>query len=149
MLEVVIVMALLSFFTITVATYYRPNDTDLISQTHILKTHIRYAQARAMNTNTTWGIRYDREGDQRRYWLFQDTAREIKIALPGQTNDSVNLSGMGLSITGTEFDLVFDNWGRPSVTERSFTEGQITLNLNRSGTNGDDIIITENTGFIP
>lgn len=144
LLAVIVIAALLaaSFFA-----YFRQRDNDLQAQTDILKTHIRYTQSRAINTDTRWGLRF--ETDSRMYWLYRDPDVSTRIALPGQTNEEVNLGEMELDITGSSFNLLFDTWGRPVLTVRTFTDGQLALNLNRNGTDGDAIIITENTGFVP
>jgi prepilin-type N-terminal cleavage/methylation domain-containing protein len=147
LIEVVTVIVLVTLLSVASLGYFRHNDTELISQTHILKTHIRYAQARAMNTDTVWGIHFQASTPQ--YWLFQDPAINQKIALPGETADHVDLDAMGLAITGANFNLTFDSWGRPTATDRTFTGGQLILNLNRGDTQSDPITITANTGFIP
>ncbi len=149
LLEVITVFVLIGILFIAYIGYYRHTDTDLITQTHILKTNIRYAQARAMNSDTQWGLRYQSSGDQSEYWLFRDSQSDLKIAWPGQTDDSVRLDTFGLDISGSNFSLVFDSWGRPTASGRSFSGGQLSLTLNREGTPGDTITITENTGFIP
>lgn len=146
-LEIVIVLALVVFLFVAIPAFYRPGDTHLTTQTQILKAHIRYAQARAMNTDRPWGLHFDTL--QRAYWLFKDGHDETKIPLPGQAADSVDLGGLNLDITGDAFNLTFDNWGKPHSDERTFSGGQMAISLNRSGTEGDAIIITENTGFIP
>lgn len=144
LLAVIVIAALLatSFFA-----YFRQSDTSLPSQTDILKTHIRYAQSRALNTDTLWGLRF--ETDSRMYWLYRAPDVNTRIALPGQTAEEVDLGVMALDITGSSFNLVFDSWGRPALTVRAFSEGQLAINLNRDGTDGDTIIVTENTGFVP
>jgi prepilin-type N-terminal cleavage/methylation domain-containing protein len=147
LIEVVTVIVLVTLLSVALLAYFRHSDTELISQTHILKTHIRYAQARAMNTDTAWGLHFQASTPQ--YWLFKDPDRNQKIALPGETADHVDLDAMGLAITGADFSLTFDGWGRPTAVDRTFTGGQLILNLNRGGTNGDPITITDNTGFIP
>lgn len=146
-LEVLAVIVLAAFLSVVLLSYYRDSDTDLRARTLILKTHIRYAQSRAMNTDTQWGVRFN--ADQRTYWLFKDPLTEERIAFPGQTSESVDLGALGLDITGEGFYITFDGWGRPTLRERSFTNGELTLSLNRNGTDGDTIIIAENTGFIP
>lgn len=147
LIEVTTVLILVAFLSIAFLTYYKHIDTDLMAQTQILKANLRYAQARAMNTNTRWGIRLD--AVQRAYWLFKDPDTEDPIALPGQTQISVDLVEMGLHITGTNFNVTFDEWGQPILTDRTFTDGLLTFNLNRGGIDGDDITLTANTGFIP
>lgn len=148
LIELVTVIILVALLSVSLLAYYRHSDTTLITQTQILKTHIRYAQARAMNTNTRWGIRY--EISENAYWLFQDPNIAEKIALPGQTTASVDLDLDGLTISGSsDFSLTFDSWGRPVATDRSFTGRELVLYLNRGSTQGDPVTITENTGFIP
>ena len=149
LLELITVLVILSTLFIIFFIFYTPNDTDLISQTNVLKTNIRYAQARAMNTDSSWGIRYQTEGDRREYWLFQYPDTQEKIVLPGQTADSVRLDEFGLAIAGVDFNIRFDAWGIPLVSGRSFNGGQLVLSIFRDASQSELIAITENTGFIP
>ena len=146
-IEVLAVIILAVFLSVAFMAYYRHSDNDLTAQTNILKNHIRYAQSRAMNTDTNWGVRF--KTDQRAYWLFKVPDIEDQIPFPGQTADRVDLGAMGLDITGSDFNISFDSWGRPTLTNRTFSGGRLSFNLNRGGIDGDAVTIAENTGFIP
>lgn len=116
----------------------------LNSQAEVVKSHIRYAQARAMNTNEVWGINFS--GSE--YSLFRNGNTADIVTIPGQENNTVALSG------GAHFSsggiISFDTWGRP-YTDAAGTVAQggsrvISLALDSYS---KDITITQRTGFIP
>jgi len=70
MVVVLIVMAIIATFILARAT---PGSNDLIAQTEILKSHIRYAQIRAMNDTVPWGIHIPAAGS---YILYKYPVQE-------------------------------------------------------------------------
>ena len=84
--------------------------TDLMAQTEVIKSHIRYAQSRAMDSSQRWGIQCNGSGQA--YWLFVDgQPNDEKRKLPGEESDTVDLSRYNLTLTPTT--LSFDDRGRP------------------------------------
>ena len=56
MIEMVVVLIVLAIVTTVIA--YRPTtfSNEIIAQAEILKSHLRYAQIKAMNDTVPWGI---------------------------------------------------------------------------------------------
>ena len=150
-IELLMVMVIIAIISAIVFSRFMFGDTDLIAQTEVIKTHIRYAQSQAMNSDAVWGIKCDGNS----YWLFKNGDPDDKVRLPGEASDNIDLSeDKGLS-SMESFTLSFDDWGRPH-TDAAATDGQelasadpesqITVTA-RGG--AKTITITPNTGFIP
>lgn len=112
----------------------RINSTDTYatsSELDKVKSHLRYAQGKAIRTNSSWGIRFNSSNT---YWLFQtNTANKKRIA--GEDQNDVILSS--LTITSAPQTITFDGFGSPGAAD-------ITVS-----TSGGNITIVANTGFIP
>ncbi|MBI5894491.1 MAG: prepilin-type N-terminal cleavage/methylation domain-containing protein [Desulfobacterales bacterium] len=148
LVEVIVVIVLMAIFA-TMAVSRQPHtDMTLRAGAEVLKTHLRYAQMRAMSTDNAWGISYNSTSGA--YWLFpqpQGTTR--RITLPGETQNSVDLVSSGVSSAEGTFTLIFDPRGRPDTTNSTlpFNARQATLTLSKSG-ESQTITVMENTGFI-
>jgi len=146
LVEIVIVFLMLGIMAaFVVAKFYDTGTANLNSEVDVVKSHIRYAQSRAMNTNVVWGINIS---GTNQYSLFRNGNSADTIRLPGQDNLALSLpTGVSFGSTGI---ISFDTWGRP-YTDAGGTTAQsgariITLSL---GSSTKNITITQNTGFIP
>lgn len=150
-IEVIVAIIIIGIVTAVVVSRIGETDADLIAQTEVIKSHLRYAQSMAMNSSMIWGI----ECDGNSYSLFKydrSTSPPTKtspINLPGEDPGAVNLSDKGISSIET-FTISFDYWGIPYTDESASNElilgddeEQITI------ASGYEISITPNTGFIP
>jgi len=149
LLEVILVLIIAAIISAIVIGRVSSTNTDLISRTELIKSHLRYAQSRAMNTNVVWGIR----SQASTYWLFRDGNVNNKVILPGEDTDTIDLSAKGISLE--QFILSFDSWGIPykdasaspsNQLKAGDIEAQITVS---SGGEDKFITVTPNTGFIP
>ena len=147
-LEVVTVLAILGIISaIAVSTIsINIDDTKRDEQLNILKAHLHYAQARAMNSDSNWGIRFDTD----KYWLFKGEEKDVAIRLPGEEKkveaDDKLVIMSNLSITsispGGDF-VVFNTLGSPVDADGNLVNTDIIIS-----TSGKNITITANTGFI-
>jgi len=149
-IELLTVMMIIAIISAIIFSRFMFGDTELIAQTEVIKTHIRYAQSQAMNSDVVWGIKCD--GNT--YWLFRNGDPVDKVRLPGEASDTNSLAEKGLS-SMEAFTLSFDDWGTPH-TDAAATDGQELVSADSEAqitvTAGGDtkiIIITPNTGFIP
>ncbi|MFC1859423.1 Tfp pilus assembly protein FimT/FimU [Thermodesulfobacteriota bacterium] len=141
--EVITVVFIIGITTAIVVSRLFFSNTDLIAQTEVLKSHLRYAQARAMNSEKIWGIK----GDNQFYWLFEDGNKDNKVLLPGENADTVDLSPIGIKVK--RFTVSFDAWGKPYTDDKADkpqTEDR-TLTLS-DGSEERYVVVTKNTGFI-
>lgn len=137
MIEIVAVLLILGIITAVVVS--RMADTtsyDLSSQMEVLKAHLRLAQARAMASSSPWGINF---ATSTTYYLFQGDGSTTPVQLLGEENATVDLTAKrsGLTIGSAPQRITFDANGSPGTTTVTVT------------TNGGNITVTKNTGFIP
>lgn len=138
LIEILAVLLILAILAAVVAV--RVTDTglaDRISQAETLKAHLRYAQLRALNTDTAWGIHF---ASATTYYLFQGAGSTAPVLIPGEENATVSLTAKNSKLTITPpagGRISFDTFGSPGPAD-------ITL-----ATSGGSIVITGNTGFIP
>jgi len=147
LIEIIIVLLLVCIIgaVILISGVYSTSGDDLPSQTEVIKGHLRYAQTRAMNANTIWGIKFFMNENRSYYYLFQldESNNETSVVLPGEEASPVALpEGMVVS-AGTVY---FDDWGKPynAVPSPSATSSTIIVTVDTAA-----ITITKNTGFIP
>ncbi len=148
LIEIITVLLLVCILgaVILISGVYSTSGDDLSSQTEVIKGHLRYAQTRAMNANTIWGIKFFVNENRSYYYLFQldESNKETSVVLPGEEASPAALpEGMVVS-AGTVY---FDDWGKPyynAVPSPSATSSTITVTVDTAA-----ITITKNTGFIP
>ena len=161
LVEIVVVLLLIS---IIAATFFTRSITfpqvNYRGQVEKIQNHIRYAKALAMKRSITdemWGINCNGSN----YWLFhlvdrnhppEDEEGEVVLApitLPGEENEEVSLSKLGVSIL--PFTIYFDKYGRPfdlgpfhDLTSNML----ITINTEDAEVLTKKIVIFPETGFI-
>jgi MSHA pilin protein MshC len=142
--ELIVVMVIMGIISAVVASGFMTDDTDLVAQTDTIKTHLRYAQLRSMNTNAVWYLQFTANS----YELYKSGDAAAKL-LPGGENPTITLPS-GMSINYGAFNVVaFNSWGKPCTD----SAGQVLQTPDRtltvsSGSDSRTIVITENTGFI-
>jgi len=150
LIEVVAVLVIIGIVSAVVAVRMSDTSTyDLASQVEVVKTHLRYAQIRAMNTDTVWGISFSGPTPTT-YYLFQGVGSTTPVLLPGEDNATVSLAAKKskLTITPPAGGVVaFDSYGSPS-TVTGTTLVPLTADLTIT-TNSVNITVTKYTGFIP
>lgn len=146
LVEVITVMVIMGIIALFITARYMNTDSvNVNSEAEIVKSHVRYAQSRAMNTNTIWGINILTSSQ---YSLFQNGNTANVVSLPGQDSVTVTLpAGIAFSATGV---ISFDTWGKPhtDAAGTSSQAGSRVITLTK-GSSTQNITITQNTGFIP
>ncbi|MEW5723492.1 MAG: GspH/FimT family pseudopilin [Thermodesulfobacteriota bacterium] len=142
--EVVAVFLILGLVAAAVLGRSGASDVNLVTQADLLKSHLRYAQSRALNTNAVWYVMFT---DQDTYSLYQDGAAHLFL---GQDQTVVDLPA-GLSVNyGASNVISFDSWGRPGTDalgqNPQAADRFLTLT---DGADSVNIKITKNTGYIP
>ena len=153
MIEIIVVLIVIAILgtTAMISGVYSTSDYDLASQTEILESHLRYAQARAMNTDVVWGIDFfstTSTTSTTTYSLFKNGNTGVKVVLPAETSDSVTLpDGMTIPVG----IVSFDSWGKPYIDASAQTqqnEGTGWREITLKGDTETTIRVTNNTGFI-
>jgi prepilin-type N-terminal cleavage/methylation domain-containing protein len=158
LIEIVVVLVLISIIAATLFTRSITfPQVNYIGQVEKIQNHIRYAKALAMKRSIAeemWGINCS--GNY--YWLFhlKDRsdpeyfgAEDIHIAFPGEENEEVSFSKIGVSMN--PFVVYFDKYGRPFKIGpyTGLTSNlQITIHTADADVSTKQIVITPETGFI-
>ncbi|MFH1005943.1 MAG: type II secretion system protein [Candidatus Latescibacterota bacterium] len=141
-ISVILVIAILTVVFISATTSTAVYT--LKSQTDVIKTHLRYAQTRAMNSSVLWGINF--AGGS--YTLITNGAIPSPVMLPGEDSNVVTLPSGVATTTGI---VTFNDWGKPYTDAAGTTpqNGDRDITVSLSGATSEKITITRNTGFIP
>jgi prepilin-type N-terminal cleavage/methylation domain-containing protein len=142
--EVVMVLLILGVISYFAST--RLFSGDALSQNaemELVKNHLRYAQSRAMNSESGWGIKF---GSSTRYWLFKDPSENTVIRLPGVESADGVMELSGIQVTPPAGNkITFDHFGSPG----SSVIPSMTVQPKGGGSTLGVITVTKNTGFIP
>ena len=142
LIELISVLLIMGIVAAVVVSRVGTSNNEVIAQIEVVKSHLRYAQSRAMNSELIWGIRFNGSS----YWLFKDGDITKKVTFPGEDSDTVNMSS-GMSV-GTEI-VSFDSWGKPYTDASGGTSQSVDTPITFSPSLSNHlIIITKNTGFI-
>jgi prepilin-type N-terminal cleavage/methylation domain-containing protein len=157
LIEVILVMVIITLISTVVITRSRDLSTGLISQSDIMKTHLRYAQTLAMSAGGSdiFGVNCDAN----KYWLFKGAAPDSNIlkltddASYIDADDKLDLAPK--NIQASTFTVFFDNRGIPYSTYTDETSNiplspDLTVSVTPTGEASpiQTITITELTGFI-
>ena len=148
MIEIVSVLVIIGIIAaVAIVRMTNTRTYDVISRVEVVKTHLRLAQSRAMNSNQIWGINFS---DSSTYSMFNNGNTANVVRLPNQGADNVTIPG-GVSITTTTPLIIsFDAWGKPytNAAATAAQSGSRTLTLTKGSDTGS-IEIKQNTGYIP
>ena len=140
--EIIMVLLILGIITyFASARLFTEDRISQVSEVDLIKNHLRYAQARTMNTELDWGILFESEN---KYFLFREDAVGVPVRLPGDESADGKMTLRSITVTN-----VIN--ASPSRTVRFKREqygspGNLTITV---VTTGGDITVTKNTGFIP
>jgi MSHA pilin protein MshC len=144
LLEIVVTLVVIGVLTLFAVSRVDDGEVKLVTQTEVIKSHIRYAQAMAMNTNGGWGV--EKSGNS--YSMFRNGAAGSKVLLPGENSLDVDLADKGISVDN--FIIAFDDWGTPYTAANMSVKLDSEMTITVSGKiETRDIRITPETGFIP
>ncbi len=138
LIEIIAALVIIGIMGAIAVTIFSSLDKyKLISEVEILKSHLRYAQSRAMSDTVPWGIAFS--GD---FYRLQKNGVDSGT-LPNDDSYEHNLSISGVSV---ETVIVsFDNFGVPSADG---IVGGTDITVSTTGGDSKTITVTANTGFI-
>jgi MSHA pilin protein MshC len=156
LIEVIAVLIILGIMVAVAVSRMGSNDSDLIPQTDIVKTHLRFAQLKALADDvydsgggvmvaSTWGITFT-SGTPASFTL-QNNGGTASINLPGE-DGKIHTFPTGVTVAPTT--VTFDSWGRPVVSAVDLTPLTVNASIALSqGGVSSTINVTINTGYIP
>jgi MSHA pilin protein MshC len=131
MVEIIAVLVLVGILAAIVFRHGNDSgvEAELSGAAEVVKSHLRFAQTKAMNSDVSWGVNFTGAS----YTL--QNASAVTALLPTEVPQ-------GVTFAATVNPLLFDNrWGSPGPAE-------ITVTVSMGGTNRT-FTVTANTGFIP
>ena len=160
-IEVIAVLVIVVIISAVVISKSGSFSTDLVSQTEILKTHLRYAQTLGMSgtdSSDIFGLRCDNGF----YWMFKGNNFDSNIImLPDDQqyntgNDGKLDLGKKKIAIATAFTVYFDQRGIPysaytdEITNTPYpSDLTITVTPLGEASPTETITLTQLTGFIP
>jgi len=165
LLEVIAALVILGILSAIIMNRWQNFTVEVYTGADTLKSHLRYAQALAMNRdantgdNTITGITYV-PGTPNLYWLFRGTNTTGNIQMlpddSGYMNGTrqINLDLKNIRITAA-FTIFFDERGIPytaytSATTNTPLSADMTIVVSDpSGRITTNVTVTPLTGFIP
>ena len=142
LIEVIAVLVIIAVLAaVVISRMTSPSSFGLVSETDILKGHLRYAQYRAMSHTERWGISFSTGS----YSLVSPTATTSK--LPNEDSSTHTLTS-GITITGAEPAVHFNERGSPVGDGDALLTAETEIVLS-DGSTERRVKITQNTGFIP
>lgn len=161
LLEILTVLVLIGIFTALAVVQHSTSDASLIAQSEVLKSHLRYAQARSIDSDFQWGIYYhynSADPTDSYYLLFNGGDITNVRQLPGETRNRVHLGDMTITLSASAgpnpptprtFQIEFDGWGRPASLQLDPSgPGSYSLELTKPGHTSQQFLVTQNTGYI-
>lgn len=131
MMEVIAVLVLLGIMSAILFSHANNSgvEAELSGAADVVKSHLRFAQTKAMNSDLSWGINFSGAT-----YTLQD-ANAVTAPLPTDLPQ-------GVTFSSTVNPLMFDTrWGSPGSSG-------ITVTVSKGGID-TTITVTANTGFIP
>jgi len=147
LIETVVVLILAAILAAFVISRGISTDNDLIPQADIVKSHLRFAQLKALaddvnasGTATSWGIVFTASS----YTLYKDGA-VASINLPGENGNSHTFP-TGVTSGGVT-TVTFNRWGSPVDSSGNLLAGNAAVTLSQGGVT-TTITVANNTGYI-
>jgi len=143
LIEVISTLMLIGILAaIAISRAHSTVDVDVATATAMLKTHLRYAQTKAMNSDESWGISFTVAP----YGL--QNASGVAEPLPTDPNEAGNFPAE-ITLTPSVNPVMFDNrWGYPADNTGTVLAADCTITVSK-GDASQTVTVTKNTGFVP
>ncbi len=134
--EIIVALVIIGIVSAVAVSRLSSTDTyNLASETEILKSHLRYAQSRAMSDTVSWGIVFSGSS-----YTLQTDGSTATTNLPNEDSPTHSLQE---GVIANCSAVAFDQFGSPVPLGAG-----TTIKLSAGG-NSRSITVTPNTGFIP
>lgn len=143
LLEIIASVVVMGILAVAVVISDMGGEQDVDGQAKILRARIRFAQARAMGTNSPCGVVVSAGG----YFLYLGTNTAAKERFPGAEALDVSLPS---GIAATAGTVSFDERGRPfsNAAQTSALAANLVFTLS-DGSATRTVTVTPLTGFVP
>ena len=138
LIEIISVLAVLGVLAAVAAVTVSSDAVQPAAEAQTLKSHLRFAQLKAMSDTSTWGLSIQSGS----YTLIKNGS-SAAINLPGEDSNSHTLDS-DVTLGGSTGTITFDSRGIPY---RNGTK--LPSNISISVEGASSVTITRETGFIP
>jgi len=141
LIEVVAVLIILGILAAVAISRVTSNQNNLITQADIVKTHLRFAQLKALQDDVNaWSIAFTANS----YTLSctGTTCPSPPIYLPSESS-STHIFPAGIAVASNPSTINYDLWGSPVPAGAG-----ATVTLNQIGSTPIVITVSANTGYI-
>lgn len=139
LIEVIAVLIILGILVAIAVTRLGSNSSDLVPQADILKSHIRFAQLKALSDDmsASWGISFSSN-----FYTLDKDGGAPSINLPNENSRSHSFLPTSVTIKNVtpNVPVYFDSWGSPGAVD-------ITITLTQGGYD-KAFKVYANTGYI-
>ncbi len=139
LLEIITVMIILAVLSAVVASRLTDQTLDIAAELEAVKSHLRYAQSRAMADSTDWYVQFASDS----YTVYNGDGNAI--VPPGAQSQAVPLA-YHTATAGTV--VLFDSLGRP-FTDAAGTTAQSGVRTVLSSAGAGALTVMPETGYIP
>ncbi len=141
LIEVIAVLIILGIMAAVAINRVGSNQSNLITQADIVKTHLRFAQLKALQDDVNeWSITFAANS----YTLSctGTTCPSSPIYLPSESS-STHTFPVGITVASNPSTINYDLWGSPVPAGSG-----ATVTLSQTGSTPIVITVSANTGFI-
>lgn len=161
LLEIIVVLIIMIIITAVAVSRMSSNENNLITATDTLTSHLRLAQARAMNTSidledpSVWGVRFSSATQYHLFYCEKASACDPanaanQFSFPVADSIIMDLATKGVQVTNGALVLAFNRFGTPFTNAALTTilDNQLPLTLQDNNGKTRTINITPQTGMI-
>ena len=137
LIEVIAVLIIIAIITAVAVSRSMSTQNDLIQQVDIVKTHLRFAQLKALNDDVnTWSITFT-AGSYSLSCTAGTNSTCPSSQLPSESSSSHSFPS---DVTATSATITFDRWGSPGGSDAAINLTQSSQTIT--------ITVAANTGYI-
>ena len=136
LIEIIAVLIIIAIITAVAVSRSMSTQNNLIQQVDIVKTHLRFAQLKALNDDVyTWSITFTSNS-----YTLSNTCTGSNCPSSTLPSESSSSHSFPSGITATSATVTYDRWGSPggSAVGINLTQGSQTIT----------ITVAANTGYI-
>jgi len=150
LIEVITVLFVLSIVTVVVVSRWTGTDSELIGQIEVIKSHLRYAQSKALSTSSNWYVRFETSPSPGQYTLFNSASAKQyfprEFLKPEEKGKYPIALKPGISLSAETY-ILFDHLGRPYTGAPPGAQLNAVQTIVTSSVG--NVEVKPETGFIP
>ncbi|MFC1829436.1 Tfp pilus assembly protein FimT/FimU [Thermodesulfobacteriota bacterium] len=151
MIEIITVLMIASIISLVVISRFSGTNSELIAQIGVIKSHLRYAQSKAMATSSFWYILFETTPAKYSLYKYNDPDPDEVEYIPGgdylSDEDYIRLKP-GISLSEGTY-VFFDDLGRPYINNTDSPGTQLAAVDTIITSSAGNIEIKPETGFVP